>query len=749
MYTGMTTGNRHIKVVVAILGLLLLAGTAGLGQGDLQDAEIQVNRRISTYNVLSESCFVVTLRLETSRDLIGVGIAEVLPHGWTIDPVENDGAAFKRADNEWVFGEKISAGSTRELVYEISLPSADQLLTSQLPACFSIHGTLQARTPSVQVPIAGDSELLVGAVLPIANAVAHLVPRTEDAPDFVDLRMSKRIAEGQLIRALELWQTGVPVPSTGGETIDLAMMESLVAYYETCTAVDQPLPLAGEAELTAVRTLSTFLPCDSVLLPEACRDPGPNARRVAVAVTITALQDAYGVGLAESFPTGWRVSPVSHEGLWFRGSSAEWIYPKRLAAGETIQVLYEVEVADSPADRLLQGAPCCGWDGTIAGAVSSALGCGRWGVTGEEVVHVWDCLPVMLAISRWDTESDAIDVTLSDFVSFSQLQRAVAFWLEGTVVPHTCGFRIGYEMVKTIAGHWLTHTPVTRDLPDAPSGPCDDVELGCYVPAGSCEWFCELRQQQPQADFVAVPVISPPIADAGPDATLTCLVRSVTLEGSAQEGVPPYSYQWIDSEGATIATSSSVEVNGPGMYVLIVTSSSGCSGSDSVFVSEDVAVPAVDAGLDRILTCAVPEVTMTATVTGGTPPFVYAWTDVAGAVVGEQAQVTIHAPGAYTLTVTGSNGCTGGDTVIVTQDIESPIVRVTSDGIPVLTCANPQVTLTADVSGGAEPFCYAWAGSGGEPIGTMASVEVRAPGTYTVTVAGSNGCMATDTVVVT
>ena len=746
-YLGIANGSRRIRFVVAVLGVLLLAGITGLGQDGLQDADIQVTRQISAYHALPESTFVVTLRLAASEDLVGVGISEVIPRGWIIDPVQNDGAAFKRSDNEWVFGEKIRAGGTRELVYEVSIPSAEQLVGVQLPACFSIEGTVQARTPRIEVPIIGETLIEVGSVLPIPSAVAHLMAQTGDAPDSIDLRMSKRISEDQLARALQLWQAGIPVPDTGGRTIDLAMMELLVGYYETCTPVDLPLPLAGEGGLVAVRTLNTFLPCDSVLLPEGCRDPGVNARRVSVAVTITAEYDAYGVGLSEWLPEGWRVTAVEHEGLWFRGATAEWIYPRRLAAGDTIQVLYEVEVATSEADTLYLATGCCGWDATISGEVSSALACGDWEVAGEELVHVWDCLPVILAISRWDTEADGLDATLSDFISFSQLQRAVAFWLEGGVVPHTCGFKVGYETLKMITGHWLTHTPVTQNLPDAPAGPCDDVDAGCYVPAGSCGWFCTMRDQQPQEDFVSVPVVAPPIADAGPDGTLTCSVREVTLEGAASAGAPPYVYEWIDPRGKLIADTPSTDVGIPGTYVLVVTGSNGCSASDSVVVSEDVAAPEVDAGPDQLVTCAVQHVTLAATVTGGTPPFAYSWQDPRGELIGTRADVDVSAPGTYTVTVTGGNGCSETDSVDVMQDVEAPQVSASCGGV--LTCVNPQVTLGATATGGTTPYIYAWQNSRGERIATTTSVDVNAPGTYTVTVTGSNGCSRSGTVVVT
>jgi len=92
------------------------------------------------------------------------------------------------------------------------------------------------------------------------------------------------------------------------------------------------------------------------------------------------------------------------------------------------------------------------------------LGCGKRDVTGEDTVHIWQCLPVILVISRWDVLNDSLDVTLSNNISFPQVQRAVAFWQQNAAVPYTCGYTVGYETLKTIVAHWLTGTPVTESI---------------------------------------------------------------------------------------------------------------------------------------------------------------------------------------------------------------------------------------------------------------------------------------------
>ena len=742
---GRETGFRLVGFVSATLGVLCIVGAAVLGQS--AGVPVEVARHITTAYAVPDGRFLVTLRLETTQDLAGVGIHETLPRGWTIHPLDNAGSAFKRAEGAWVWSETIRAGSSRHVVYEVVIPSARELSPHPLPACFSIQGTLQVMTPRLEIPIVGDSTLEVSLALPVLSAVAHLVPQTKESPDAIDLRLSESVTWKQMTRAIELWQEGKPVPGTAGATVTLAILEKLVAHYETCTAVDQPLPLGDDPGLSAVRTISSFLPCDSVLLREGCRDPGPNARRFTVAVTITAAHDAYGVGLKESVPAGWRVTAVSHDGLAFRAATTEWIYPKRLSAGETLRVIYEVEVVSSSAASDLDSSGCCGQEGNVGGRVSSALGCGAWDVTGETAVRVWDCLPIILVISRWDVERDAFDVTLSDFITFAQVQRAVAFWLEGTPVPHTCGYAIGYETLKAIVAHWLTHTPPTGTLPDAPPGPCVG-DPGCYVPSDdSCGWICQMQERQmapDAAEYVGPPPSRAPIVDAGPDRDLTCLIRTVTLTGTAAQGTPPYRYEWFAPRGERIAESFSIDVRDPGTYMLVVTSEGGCQGADTVVVREDTAPPTVNALANQSLSCAHREVILTAEITGGRPLYVVEWTGPGGEAVGPTTRVVVREPGTYTVRVTGANGCSAADTVNVVLDAAPPTVDAGPDRS--LDCRTRQVTLKASASGGKLPFSYEWRTAAGAVVGTQDEITVSSGGAYTATVTGANGCSGADTV---
>ena len=707
---------------------------------------VSVTRTISAAFVLPSSQFKVTLHIQADRDLNGMGIEEKLPVGWVIHPLDNAGAAFKRAQGQWVFKRKIKAGDSIEIVYEVEVPGEKELRAGSLPACFSISGVLQSKVPALQIPVGGDSELQVVSIVPGLSAIAHLVPAGKDNPrDSLDFRLSQWISRRQFTRAIELWRSDTPIPGTGGETIDLDLIEKIFAYYETCTPIDKPLPETDAPEFQAVRTITTFLPEDTILIPRGCLDPGPDARRLLVTVEITPKFDAYGVGLQEWLPAGWRVTQIKGDGFFYHRSRTEWIYPKRVAAGETIKLAYQVEAASTLPEGLDCQQGCCGDEVKLVGTVSSALGCDKYEVTGENTVHIWQCLPVMLAISRWDVSDDRLDVTLSDNISFPQVQRAVAFWQQSEPVPFTCGYTVGYETLKAIVAHWLKDIPVTEELPEATHGPTAPGNAA----DNSYEWFCQMKERQPASDWVGESTI-PAVVDAGPDRVITCAEPVVTLKASVSGGKPPYSFVWKDSTGRVVGTTQEIQVDRPGTYTVTVSACHGCAGSDSVTVTQDITPPEVKITADQpALNCAVTVVKLLAQATGGTQPYSYQWTDSAGKSLGTSEAITVSDPGTYTVVVTGANGCSGSDEISITQDIAPPLVD--AGPTQTLSCTVKSVSLTPTVTGGTPPYTYQWSGPDGKIIVSEADtgeITVDQPGVYTLTVTGANGCSASDTATV-
>jgi len=447
---------------------------------DVGELAVSVTRTISTIAALPGSTFLVVVRIEPETDLAGAGLQENLPVGWKIKPLENSGAAFKRSSVQWVFVDQIKANTTKVISYEVTVPDSDELIATTLPVCFTITGTFQSMSPSFDLPVEGDSKIEITDALPLKTAIAHLVPRVGyDTEDTIDLRLSQKIEPQQLTRAIEMWQNEEAVPWTQGETIDLEELKELSAYAYTCTPVDLPLPLVPQATINAVRTISTPVPCNNILLNYHGPGGDKAGSTFTVKVEIWADQDLYGVGLKEDLPTGWKVIPVQNDDFIYKASTLEWVYPTKLPAGTIKAIIYQVEVPQTEAIEISASDPCYASRSDLYGLVDSALPCMDTTVTGDSGVDVSDCVSVLVAISRWDVDNDRLDITLSDKISFQQVQRAIAFWLEDEVVPWTCGQTVDYHMLKVIIAYWLTGTNICDPLPYMPSGPCDPETRTC------------------------------------------------------------------------------------------------------------------------------------------------------------------------------------------------------------------------------------------------------------------------------
>ena len=447
---------------------------------DVSALAVKVIRTISTMSALPGSTFLVVVRIEPEMDLAGVGLEENLPVGWKIKPLENAGAAFKRSSVQWVFIDQIKAGTTKVISYEVTVPSSEELIATTLPVCFTVSGVFQVRTPAFELPVEGDSQIEITDALSIKTAIAHLVPRVgDDMEDTIDLRLSQKITPNQLSRALEMWQNDETVPWTQGAMIDLETMKELSAYAYTCTPVDLPLPLVPMADVIAVRTIATPVPCGNILLNYYGPGGDQAGNTFTVKVEIVADEDLYGVGLKEELPTGWRVIPVENDGFLYKRSRIEWVFPSKVPAGTMKTIIYQVEVPQTATIEMMASDPCYVSTSDIYGTVDVALPCLDTPVTGDSAVAVSDCLSVIVAISRWDVENDRIDITLSNKISFQQVQRAIAFWLEDEEVPRTCGGVVGYEILKTIIAYWLTNTDICDPLPGSVAPFCGPDLLPC------------------------------------------------------------------------------------------------------------------------------------------------------------------------------------------------------------------------------------------------------------------------------
>src|SRR5690606_41045913 len=202
---------------------------------------------------------------------------------------------------------------------------------------------------------------------------------------------------------------------------------------------------------------------------------------------------------------------------------------------------------------------------------------------------------------------------------------------------------------------------------------------------------------------------------------LSCTVTSTTLTASG--GV---SYLWSNGE-----TTPSITVTTADTFTVTVTGENGCNATASETVTLDDSLPAATIANEGLeLSCNITSLTLTAS--GGVS---YSWSN-GSTVVGTSAAFEVSAAGTYTVTVTGENGCIATASETITLDDSLAAAAIANERLE-LSCNITSLTLTA--LGGVS---YSWS-NGTTVVGTSAALEATAAGTYTVTVTGENGCIAT------
>jgi hypothetical protein len=228
---------------------------------------------------------------------------------------------------------------------------------------------------------------------------------------------------------------------------------------------------------------------------------------------------------------------------------------------------------------------------------------------------------------------------------------------------------------------------------------------------------------------------TPPVVTITPTtAVLTCANPSQTLTASGAA-----SYAWTRSGGGFNASTPSINVTTPDTYFVTGTGANGCTSNQNRTVTQNIAVPSTGLTYSTtVLTCTNPSIPVTAS--GGDS---YAWTGTGG-FTATTATATISNVGTYVVTITGSNGCTATRSVVITENKTLPTVSVTPT-TGNLTCTNSNVTLSSNSNG----VTYNWSKVGGGFTATgVTSINVNTPGTYVITVSGSNGCTASASAIV-
>lgn len=222
------------------------------------------------------------------------------------------------------------------------------------------------------------------------------------------------------------------------------------------------------------------------------------------------------------------------------------------------------------------------------------------------------------------------------------------------------------------------------------------------------------------------------VATATQASCISCPDGSATVAVSGNQGTTTYS--WSPS-GGNAATATGLLT---GTYVVTVTDGFGCVVMDTVNVGYDVCGLLSLSGVPVSSTCQTcADGSAQVVVTGNNGTLSYAWSNG-----GTSDTIQNVLPGSYTVVVTDSAGCSDSLTINIGYGVCGSFAGTTSSTLASCgSCADGSATITPVGNNG--NVAYLW--SNGDTTATSSNLL---PGTYTVTITDTAGCVYVDSVTV-
>ena len=213
------------------------------------------------------------------------------------------------------------------------------------------------------------------------------------------------------------------------------------------------------------------------------------------------------------------------------------------------------------------------------------------------------------------------------------------------------------------------------------------------------------------------------------------LIVTDNMSGNGPGGTPlNVTYAW--SNGATNEDLTGLT---DGTYTVTVTDvTAACTVSITININEPATLSSSTTPTN-VLCSGESTGEIDLTVTGGTTPYIYTWSNGA-----TSEDLTGLAAGTYTVTITDANFCTSSTSETITEPataVSATITAQTNVDCNGATTGNATVSAT----GGTGPYTYLW--SDGQT--TAATTSTLAAGTYTVTVTDGNMCTTTAVATIT
>ncbi len=208
-------------------------------------------------------------------------------------------------------------------------------------------------------------------------------------------------------------------------------------------------------------------------------------------------------------------------------------------------------------------------------------------------------------------------------------------------------------------------------------------------------------------------------------------------------GTPPYTYEWIDTTGSPVSSTTSITNVKAGKYTLTINDSKGCTITKAYTIEQPLKLE-VTPSVSRIISCkGEKDGVLEAIVKGGVQPYTYAWYQEGNTnVLGNEKQLANLGDGTYYVEIVDANLNIVTSTTFIFSEPEVLEVSLSADYT--LCATGNDWTITTEVKGGTAPYRYLW-GTGA----TSAVLDNMISGRYDVLVIDANGCRANTSITVT
>jgi len=218
-----------------------------------------------------------------------------------------------------------------------------------------------------------------------------------------------------------------------------------------------------------------------------------------------------------------------------------------------------------------------------------------------------------------------------------------------------------------------------------------------------------------------------------------------TCNGSAtalpKGGTGAYTYLWSNSQ--TGATANNLCA---GSYSVIVTDANGCVHDSNPLTVTQPAPLVLTKTKPVSAYCNQADGSDTATVTGGTPPYQYAWVKSSNTSIPITLTTNLDnvPPGSYCFGVQDANKCVDSICTIIPN---TPGETASITGATAVSCnGGSDGTATGTATGGSAPYTYSWNSNPTQSTPTATGLKA---GTYTLTVTDATNCKDTAIATVT